>query len=303
MLDDTLVIGIDAGGTSTSLCARTLDGAPDVSLRGPAANALRHGVEHTAEVLAGLIRDAQAQRPHTRLRAIFAGVAGAASPSIQASLTKRIQVSIAGGEQCSITVNHDGVIALEAAFEGLSGLLFIAGTGSAVFALTTTAKVIHAGGWGYIIGDEGSGHMLARDGLAAVAHTIDGGPVTTLSNLLWERFKIASRQDLLSKIFDKNWPIQQVAPLVLEAAEEGDVIATAIVHRQTHALARQATWLLAHTPQINPRYALCGGLSKSDYYLAVFQRAMQTLWPEAVLHYPSHTGLEGAVRLALKQLT
>ncbi len=299
---EVLVIGIDAGGTYTRLCARSNDGTPDLILNGDPANALRQGEARSASVLAELIRGALAQRQKYVLRAIHAGVAGAGSQGVQTNMARRLRRRLQLDQECIVAVSHDGITAIEGAFAGESGLLFIAGTGSGVLARTMDGETGHAGGWGYVIGDEGSGQALGRRGLAAVAHAIDGGPVTALSALLQERFGIADRDALLGAVFDRTWPIQQVAPLVLHTAEAGDLVTAHIVHSEVMALARQAEWLLKRVKNVDPRFAISGGLGKSKYYRKCLHHAVRAVWPESNMKRPQHSGLEGAVRLAVKQV-
>ena len=298
-----LVVGIDAGGTCTSLCARSGSQQPDLLLHGPAANAHRHGIDHTATVIASLVRKALQQIPGSALRAVYAGVAGAGTPEVSSLLTSRIQGMLQNHPECRVSVTHDGDIALEAAFEGQSGVLIIAGTGSAVFASLQTGETVRYGGWGPLIGDEGSGYTIGRLGLAAAAHAIDGGDPTQLTRLFREQFGISSRPSLLQRISDKQWPVQQVAPVVLSAASEGDAVADVIVTRQTRALSLQVAWLLGQHPGIRARYSISGGLSQSAYYMAQLQRQVQDVWPEGRWQAPLDAPLEGAVRLAQQSLT
>ena len=298
-----LVTGLDAGGTYTSLCARTVTGEPDLVLNGPAANARRHGVEHALEVMTDLIRQARAQRPHATLQAIFAGVAGASQPAVRAALESGLRARLDLNAIFRINVSHDGIIALEGALEGKGGLLIVAGTGSGVFARTSDGITVHAGGWGAAIGDEGSGYAIGRDGLAAAAHAIDGGPATELTALLKHRFRLHSRQDILEHVYDQGAPLQQIAPLVLKAAAKQDHVAATIVESQTRALALQASWLLEQHPTIRPRYTVCGGLSQSEQYLTILHAHMRRIWPAVEWRPPVHKALEGAVRLALKSLS
>ena len=300
---DELVVGLDAGGTYTSLCARTRAESDDVHLRGPAANVQRHGVEHTATVIASLISQAQAQRPLATLRSVYAGVAGAGRTDIREALITRLRTGLVDFPECHIDVAHDGIIALEGALDGGSGLLVIAGTGSAICARTLDGTAVVAGGWGAIIGDEGSGHAIGRGGLAAIAHAIDGGPATLLTELLSSRYQLSSRRRVLAYIYDQDQPLHQLAPLVIQAAEQEDQVAMGILDVQCEALARRASWLLNRNSAIAPRYTICGGLSHAPHFVGVLRRHISTIWSEAVWLPPVHSALEGAIRLALKNLS
>lgn len=299
------VFGIDAGATQTRLCARSLAGDPDLKVFGSAANVFRLGELRTAEILSCLINKALEKLPEVDLLAIHAGVAGASSPSIQKALADRIRSLIDCKDSLQITISHDGVNAIEGALGGDGGLLFIAGTGSGVMARPqkTQSQIDHVGGWGYLIGDEGSGYSIGRRGMAAVGHAIDGGPATTLTDLVRDHLNIHDRYSLLRSITGPDWKFQHVAPLVLQASSNDDGVACAIVHRETALLARQSEWLLKKHPNLNPRFSITGGLSNHEFYVASMCSVMRRIWPAADYTPPTGTPLEGAVQIAMRQIT
>ena len=299
------VFGLDAGATQTRLCARSLDGDPDLKVFGNPANVFRLGELQTAEILSCLINKALEKLPEVDLLAIHAGVAGASAPSIQKALADHIRSLVDGNESLQISISHDGVIAIEGALGGEGGLLIIAGTGSGVMARAQKnhAQIDHVGGWGYLIGDEGSGYSIGRQGLAAVGHAFDGGPATSLTDLVRVHLNIHDRFSLLKSITSPDWKFQNVAPLVLQASSDADAVARAIVHDETASLARQAEWLLNKHPNLNPRFTITGGLSNHEFYVASMCSAMRRIWPVAEYTLPTGTPLEGAVQIAMRQIT
>ncbi len=294
-----LYIGLDAGGTKTEALARTSQQAVPTRLAGPAANLQRQGVEATARVLTTLIRQGLTHHPDATLRAVCAGVAGAGSPADQHTLATHVRSLLGDQAPAHVQITHDGAIALEAAFEGGSGVIVIAGTGSVFFARTRDGEVLRAGGWGYLLGDEGSGHVLGIDGLRAVAHAFDGGPPTRLQALLADRHGLTTPDDLKRSIYREGWPVQQMAPLVIEAAEQGDAAAQRIITEQTRALARQVTWLAGRSDAIEPRLAFLGGLTQSAFYKQALADALLAALPGWRVQEPLHPPVVGALRLAM----
>lgn len=299
------VFGLDAGATQTRLCARSLNGDPDLIVFGKAANVFRLGELQTAEILSCLINKAHEKLPEVDLLAIHAGVAGASASSTQKALADHIRLQIDGRESLQISISHDGVIAIEGALGGEGGLLIIAGTGSGVMARVKKnhAQIDHVGGWGYLIGDEGSGYSIGRRGMAAVGHAFDGGPTTSLTDLVRDQLNIHDRYSLLKSITSPDWKFQHIAPLVLQASSDADAVACAIVHNETALLARQAEWLLKKHPYLNPRFTITGGLSSHKSYVASMCSAMRRIWPAAEYTLPTGTPLEGAVQIAMRQIT
>jgi glucosamine kinase len=299
MPETSLYIGLDAGGTKTEALARTAQRSATTRLAGPAANLQRQGPETTARVLATLIQQALEHHPNALLCGVCAGVAGAGSPADQQSLAVRVRNRLGDQAPAHVQVTDDGAIALEAAFEGGSGVIVMAGTGSALFARTHGGERVRAGGWGYLLGDEGSGHALGIHGLRAVAHALDGGPPTRLQALLADRHGLAAPDDLKRRVYREAWPVQQVAPLVIEAAAHGDDAAHRILAEQTRALARQAAWLAGRFEAIEPRLALLGGLTRNDFYKQALTDALLDALPGWRVEEPRHPPVAGALRLAM----
>ena len=296
----TAYIGIDAGGSKTTLVAR-LDGdeSTDIMLSGPAANPYRVGAEQAAGVLATLVGEALQHLPGAAAVSVCAGVAGAGRPDDQEELTRHLCRELDGRLPLDVRVVHDGVIALEGAFDGGSGAIVIAGTGSLVLARTETGMVVRSGGWGYLFGDEGSGHALGTEGLRAVASALDGGPATRLSTLLAERHAIATAEDLVQRVYRESWPVQHVAPLVIEAATNGDAVAQAILQDQTARLAAQVAWTSERCDAITPRIAFLGGLTNEAPYHAALAAALGERLPGWRVEAPRHSAAYGALRLAI----
>ena len=180
-------------------------------------------------------------------------------------------------------------------------MIIIAGTGSSLMARSDEGTLLRAGGWGYIFGDEGSGYALGACGLNAVAATFDGGPSTALRHLLAERYGIATPDVLKHQVYREHWPVQQVAPLVIEAAQAGDAEAKRIIAEQTAALARQAGWLARRARPIAPRVALLGGLSQAAFYREALAAALRAEMPDWHVQEPVHSALVGALRLAIAE--
>lgn len=306
MSSSDLYIGLDAGGSKTELLARLstkhASKGSEIRLRGPGANPKRTGREEAAGTLADLIRQAMARRPEARLHSVCAGVAGADSGERRRKLAASLRQAL--GEVASgahVHLVHDARIALEAAFGSASGIIVIAGTGSAVFARTEDGALDRAGGWGYILGDEGSGYALGRAGLRAVARARDGGSPTLLQSLLSDEYNMENRAAFIRSVYDAEQPLQDVARTVLQAAEEGDAVAARILDEQTRALAQQVAWLAERDAPIAPQVALFGGLTNDAGYVETLCRAVHGHLPAWSVQPASAPPVAGALHLALRQ--
>nr|MBA3769943.1 hypothetical protein [Blastocatellia bacterium] len=127
----------------------------------------------------------------------------------------------------------DADIALYGTTKGEAGVVVIAGTGSVCLGIDGTGNRAMSGGWGPIAGDEGGGRGIAGEALHSVAKASDGrGPETKLSERAAEYFRASSVENLIGAIYAPqmdNSRIAGFAKLVVETAEEGDVVARRIL--------------------------------------------------------------------------
>ncbi|MFN7922887.1 MAG: BadF/BadG/BcrA/BcrD ATPase family protein [Bryobacteraceae bacterium] len=138
-------------------------------------------------------------------------------------------------------VTHDGLIALAGATGGRPGIIAISGTGSFTFGRNRAGTTARAGGWGYVFGDEGSGFDIVRQALRAALRMEEGwGPATQLHHRLLEATSAESANDLLHRFYTPDWPrskAARLAPIVSDAALEGDGAAREIIHGAAQHLA------------------------------------------------------------------
>ncbi len=296
---ERIYAGIDAGGSKTELLAAQTQGEELLNLFGPCGNPARTGFGESADVLAQLILQTIERFGEERIASICAGVAGAGRMQDQQLLYENIRERLpASTRAIPLCVTHDSRIALEAAFEGESGVMVISGTGAVSLARTRTGEFLRAGGWGYLIGDEGSGYALGAAGLRAVAHAFDGGPDTALRTLLAASGEITGRTDLFEVVYKAKTPLQKFARTVIEAAQAGDAVAAAIIRKNIALLTEQIGWLVARCADIRPRITLLGGLSGNPFYRERLQGALLERLPDWECVEPLNRPVVGAWRMA-----
>lgn len=293
-------IGLDSGGSKTELLAVPVGGGKPVRLSGPSAHVQHMSSKEAARTLAQVVHQFLNQHPESTIRALCAGVAGAGRPHEQIELAEHLREALDAEVPPHLRVVHDGVVALEAAFEGESGVITISGTGSLVLARTKEGALERAGGWGHLLGDDGSGHSLGRRGLRAVAAMLDGGPATRLRKMFAERYDVHSTNDLIDFLYPNDWPMQRMAPLVIEAAAEGDEVAQQLIEKETRLLARQVRWLVDRASPIAPQIAPLGGLTNEVGYRTAHTRALHDLLPGWTVHESIPPPVQGALWMAQK---
>src|SRR5713101_4544531 len=182
-------LGIDGGGTKTR-CALADETTLLATAISGGSNMIRLGETHARDALHAAIRQvcATAKIAPAQIHAICIGAAGADRPeiaakirSILAELISEIAPEIA---LTKIEVVGDMTIALEAACGAGPGVIAIAGTGSIAYGRDATGHTARAGGWGFAVSDEGSGHWIGRRAISAILSAHDQGLETTLSAMV-----------------------------------------------------------------------------------------------------------------------
>jgi glucosamine kinase len=151
------------------------------------------------------------------------------------------------------------------AFGGGPGVLLVVGTGSIAWGRDPVGREIRVGGWGEVLGDEGSGYWLGLQGLRAVARAADGRSASTaLSRVVLERLGLPEPQALIPWTANASkGEIAALAPLVLDAAEAGDREAAEVLAEGLMALLRHLEVVRSRWPESKDLIpmALVGGLA------------------------------------------
>jgi N-acetylglucosamine kinase-like BadF-type ATPase len=299
------VLGIDAGGTKT-VCYLADDHGNIVGEgRGGGANLQAHGELEVEKVLHAVIEDAYGDRA-VLPAAVCLGVAGvdrAEDDRIVHGMMRRL------GFRSRTLVVNDALIALVAGVGDQSGVVLIAGTGSIAYGVNPDGHAARSGGWGYVLGDEGSGYWIGRKALAAAVREADGrGPRTRLTPLILEHFDIPHAAGLVREVYDKGLQRQSIAalgPVVEQARAEGDVVAAEILRTASTELTRAAASVIERLEMRGHAFqvVLAGGMFRLIPWLVddVTGRLAEVA-PRATVALLKVEPAMGAVHLALKQL-
>ena len=194
-----------------------------------------------------------------------------------------------------ITVAPDYEIALIGAHGERYGVLVLSGTGSAAFGINSSGESAHSGGWGYLLGDGGSGYWLGLEMLKSATRVADGCmEETSLYQQTLTHLKISALEELISWIYNpdrNNREISQMAPLVLACAAAGDLEAYRIVEDGAEHLYQLYLNVVKRLDFANPPVMFAGGLLSSDTLLR--RLLMQKIGIEKV-PVPKFSPVEGA---------
>jgi N-acetylglucosamine kinase-like BadF-type ATPase len=277
-----VTIGADVGGTKTAV-AVALDGKEVARSEGPGA-AVRPGrALVSAAVIAEVVRRALATAGKLRGAVLVIGASGAGRPEEREELRAALRTEDLAD---SVRVTSDIEIALAAAFGAGPGIVVTAGTGSVAVARDPFGRIHRTGGYGWQMGDEGSGYAVGRSALGAVGRAADGrSPKTGLSRLLLDATR-SETMDQLIRWAAKASPaeVASLAPAVLESAGTGDTVAQGIVDYAARELAQLVLLQLEHfgaDERSQVPVATNGGLLRSESSLR--RMLLQRLHDEARL--------------------
>jgi len=301
-----LVLGLDAGGTKTVCLLADGQGTVLGSARGGGANLQAQGELEVEKTLHDLMERAMAGRRQIP-DAVCLGIAGVDRPD-DAAVIEGIMRRI--GYKMPTLVVNDALIALVAGVADAPGVVIVCGTGAICYGRDAQGRAARSGGWGYIIGDEGSGYWIGRCALAAVARHADGrGPATSLTAAALAHFRVASVAELVHEVHAHDPRRHRIAALgsvVQAAAADGDAVALAILDEAAGELvdgAASVTGRLGMSDAAFP-FVLAGGTFHGVPLLreAVLQR-LREVAPLGLPQLLTQEPALGAVRLAIAEAT
>jgi N-acetylglucosamine kinase len=295
------VLGIDAGGTKTVCLLADATGRILAEARSGGANLASAGELEVEKVLHEVMEGALGDRLVTPA-VICLGIAGVDRPNDAAvirGLMRRI------GYKAQVLIANDALIALVAGIAHDPGVVVIAGTGSIAYGRNVRDDAARAGGWGYVLGDEGSGYWIGRQALRAVVRQADGrGRPTALTAHVLAHFGVTRAQELVYAIYHRNLrpsAIAAVTRAVQQAADEGDEVALSILSVGARELAGCAASVVRQLDLAGGPFSfvLAGGTLQSLPRLtADLEPMLLALAPQASIVRLTREPALGAVTLA-----
>lgn len=236
-----LILGIDGGGTKTT--ALLADPHGNVIARATAGGSNYHaiGAEAAFAALDSALRRLLDQHADAELRAVCLGLAGVDRPADRAQVEAWAARALPG---VRVTLVNDAELLLAAGTPEGWGVGVIGGTGSIALGRAPDGRSARAGGWGYRLGDEGSGYAVGRAALHAVARAADGrGAPTALTPAILAHWSLPQPDALIQHVYAAHTTRREIAELaevVVRVAERGDEVAGEIVREAGRELALAA---------------------------------------------------------------
>jgi N-acetylglucosamine kinase-like BadF-type ATPase len=235
---EKVYLGADCGGSKSKMVLLDAAGQIIAEHIGLGCNYNHLGLERTVAVIAELSAEllGVAQQQKTAVAAAHLGIAGVMSGSSEAT---QIAAALQGIIAVNVKVENDTHIAWYAGTLGEPGMVIISGTGSNAYAVDDLGHCHQVGGWGWLLGDEGSGYFIGSAGVRQAIYAIEQrGQQTSLAAGLLQFFAVKDLHQLMHKI-DNYLQIAEFASVVHQHALEGDqsareIIQLAVSHLLTH---------------------------------------------------------------------
>lgn len=254
-------LGIDGGGTKTEFLLADGEGNRINRILLGSCNPNDVGIAKALEVIDSGIIEVCGELPRRKI-SVFAGIAGSSTGEHK----HRLLVHLEKYRFASASVDSDAKNALSAALDGSDGIAVIMGTGSLAFA-QVNGESYRVGGYGYLLGDGGSGFAIGRDTInAALAYEDGYGACTVLIDKVREKCGTKTVWESISELYKGGKRlIASFAPLAFDAYKEGDAVGIEIINKNMKEI---VTLILGAAQRFSDLeeipVVLCGGLTVND---------------------------------------
>jgi N-acetylglucosamine kinase-like BadF-type ATPase len=296
------VLGIDAGGTSTRCAIADLSGQiVSMGIGGP-GNTNFVTAASARKSLEGAVKKALASMSGRIKAAVVAG------PHLPKE-TSGIVSQLTGADKVLMIDEFSAFLTAGIGHSGGCGVVLMAGTGSFCKGRNHSGQEKYSGGWGPLIGDEGSGYDIGREALCAVARASDGrGNRTLLTDILLAHARLTDLGELRRLLYRPPIRRHQVAALaacVSEAAAKGDEVAGDILvtaGRRLAALAAPVVNSLYEEGEVFP-VVLSGGVLRGEPRVAAVAREeIRRVRPRADVFVSPLEPMAGTLILGLESI-
>ena len=280
--ENAYFLGIDGGGSRCRARVRDVSGRLLGEAIGGSSNIYQDFRGALGNIIATASEAAEKARMKTALLHAGLGLAGiVTSVGVERIVAEKLPFA-------SVTADNDAYVACVGAFAGSDGGIVIAGTGSIGFAVIKGVRHM-VGGWGFALGDHGSGAWLGHHAVRRAALSIDGllQPTPLIEEVL---SRVGRNRFDLSRWSERATPkdYAEMAPLIFDCAAKGDVVGMTIVIEGAAAISTLGRALLARGAG---KLCLLGGVSKvyPPYLDADVKKALTV---------PGADALDGAIMMA-----
>jgi N-acetylglucosamine kinase-like BadF-type ATPase len=288
-----IFVGIDVGGTKTHLQAVSVDDEPIVDIVKPSGDWRRWADDRKARWLRSLLDEAL---PDAAAVAVVAIGAHGCDNAQQCARLRGVLEPIIGA---SCIVVNDAELLSPALGNG-PAIGVISGTGSKAVGPSPNGETLYAGGWGWLLGDEGGGAGLVRDAARELLALYDrDAHDERLASHLLGALGIADSAEIpqaMTEGVPEAWA--QHAPAIFLAADEGSLAAQRVIHRGGASLAALVSCLRERGVAATLVVAGGGVITTQPRLVEAFRAALARLEPALDLRILAVPPVAGATAMA-----
>jgi len=271
-----LLVAVDGGGTRTRAAVAALDGRVLARGFGPSSNLQELGLEEVGKALTTAVEGALLQVPGVgwkgegsvwqspKIASACFGLAGVDTREDEARLSQWLRDQGLGAR---FSILNDSELVLACGTPDGSGVALISGTGSICLGRAPDGRTARVGGWGPLIGDEGSGYQLALRALRLATQTADGrAEAPTVLRAALTHWSVPDAFALLHRIYSPTTSPADIAGFatsVLDLAARGDAATVPLVEEAARELVVHVRVAMQKLKLTKPPLALGGGLLRS----------------------------------------
>ena len=300
------ILAIDGGGSRTRCLVINREGKIAGAAESGPSNHLLVDLETVKRSLDAVITEsiANASIERSDIAVISAGLAGV---DYDGSGADEMSSLFRDPEFKNVIINGDMVIAHAGALSGMSGVLALAGTGSAILGVGEDGTPVKVGGWGPIFGDEGSAYGIAQNCLRAAARSFDGrGRKTALLETITKALGVDSFDESLARVYLDEMEPRDIAALsrsCYAAAEAGDDVAVSIFRQAGNDLAEAVASAIRRLDTAEPKVSYQGSVLEScAMVLEQFKSAVAEKFPDACITAPRFKPVIGAFLIGCREV-
>ena len=297
------VLGVDGGGSATRSVIISTEGEALATAEAGPSNPITIGAERALANILEAVDEASARCGVHEFLASRLGVAGTDRSKLRQELLDGMRSTF--GDKAIVS---DAASALAGGTGCRPGVVVIAGTGSIAYGENRLGETARAGGWGWRLGDEGSGYTIGLKAIMAALRAQDGrGPETVLKQKIVSHLGLGSMEDIVDWVYEPGREPRDIAylvPLVREAEAEGDEAAALVMAEAGAKLGFVANAVIRRLGMSGEfPVSLNGGVFKQPSgYIIAFEEVVRREASECALIKPRMPPLLGSGLLALMSL-
>lgn len=305
-LNNEWYIAFDGGGTKTECLIGDSRGRILATAKGSSTNLKSRPPEKVKEEIYHLLDELfqLANIWKNQIKGVFVSTAGGDREEDRKRWEQWILAY--GIKPNKLSIANDAVAALAAGSKAKNGIVLIAGTGSIAYSVNDgLEKPIRVGGWGYLLGDEGSGYDIGNKALRIILRSHDGrdDKHEKFSEYILEQIGLKNPEQLITFLYEDSYPrklIASIARHVISLAEQREPTAKAVIQQAIDQLVELVVPLIRHD-DIHSPLVVSGGLFLSPYFKQTFEKSMQLKGFTLPIISPQYPPVVGAYMSALIQ--